>query len=220
MALKRLLVKVDLAGISFVLGVTEETILQWLKKASPKAQEMNEPLLRELTVSQVQLDEMWNFVERKHAHQANSDGESPASSQDGRQWIWISYAPEFRLILATFVGPRVSESALKLIPMTAAVVLGIPCFFNDGLSSSFSALIEVYPPWVIFPRPGKRGRPKEPVREPHPDLVYAQVIKKKKRGRLKELIYRVRCGSQRLEELGLSISTSLLERLNLTLRHA
>ena len=28
------------------------------------------------------------------------------------------------------------------------------------------------------------------------------------------------CGAKRLEELGLSISTSLIERLNLTLRHA
>ena len=32
-------------------------------------------------------------------------------------------------------------------------------------------------------------------------------------------MYRVRCGSKRLEHLGLSISTSLIERLNLTLRH-
>ena len=46
------------------------------------------------------------------------------------------------------------------------------------------------------------------------------MIKKKCPGRLQALVYRVRCGSQRLENLGLSISTSLIERLNLTLRHA
>lgn len=46
------------------------------------------------------------------------------------------------------------------------------------------------------------------------------MIKKKHKGRLQELISYVRCGAQRLEALGLSISTSLLERLNLTLRHA
>ena len=43
---------------------------------------------------------------------------------------------------------------------------------------------------------------------------------KKRQGRLQELVSRVRCGSKRLEHLGLSISTSLIERLNLTLRHA
>jgi hypothetical protein len=46
------------------------------------------------------------------------------------------------------------------------------------------------------------------------------VVKKKHQGRLQELVYRVRCGAKRFEERGLSISTSVLERLNLTLRQA
>ncbi|OQA19827.1 MAG: hypothetical protein BWY64_00602 [bacterium ADurb.Bin363] len=39
MALKMILVKVDLSGISFVLSVKEETILEWFKKASKKAKD-------------------------------------------------------------------------------------------------------------------------------------------------------------------------------------
>jgi IS1 family transposase len=163
---------------------------------------------------------MWNFIRRKHAYQAGPDGESPELSEDGRQWVWISFAPEFRLILATWVGPRTFASALQLIQMTAAVVLGVPCFFSDGFSCYLSALLEVYHTLKTFPRTGKPGRPRQLVKESHPELVYGQVIKKKQKGRLKELVYRVRCGSKRLENLGLSISTSLLERLNLTLRHA
>ena len=46
------------------------------------------------------------------------------------------------------------------------------------------------------------------------------MVTKKHQGRLQALVYRVRCGAKRFEELGLSISTSLLERLNLTLRQA
>jgi IS1 family transposase len=220
MALKMLLVKVALADIGFVLGVTEGTVLEWLRRAAQKAEEINAHLLRELPVTQVQLDEMWNFIRRKHAQQAGPDGESTEMSEDGRQWVWISFAPEFRLILAAFVGPRTFDSALQLIQRTAAVVLGVPCFFSDGFSCYLSALIAVYHTLKTFPRTGKPGRPKQPVKEPHPELVYGQVIKKKQKGRLQELVYRIRCGSQRLEALGLSISTSLLERLNLTLRHA
>jgi IS1 family transposase/transposase-like protein len=220
MALKMLLVKVALSDIGFVLGVTEETILEWLRRAAQKAHEVNVSLLRDLPVTQVQLDEMWHFIRRKHAHHAGPDGESTELSEDGRPWVWISFAPAFRLILATFVGPRTFASALQLIQMTAAVVLGVPCFFSDGFSCSLSALVEVYHTLKVFPRTGKPGRPTQPVKEPHPALVYGQVIKKKQKGRLQELVYRVRCGSQRLENLGLSISTSLLERLNLTLRHA
>ena len=37
MALKMLRVRVDLAGIGFVLGVTEETVLAWLQRAAQQA---------------------------------------------------------------------------------------------------------------------------------------------------------------------------------------
>src|SRR4051812_27395335 len=212
MALKMLLVKVALSGIGFVLGVTEATVLEWLRRAAQKAEEINGHLLRELPVTQVQLDEMWNFIRRKHAQQAGPDGKSSALSEDGRQWVWISFAPEFRLILAAFVGPRTFASALRLIELTAAVVLGVPCFFSDGFSCYLSALIDVYYTLKTFPRTGKPGRPKQPLKEPHPDLVYGQVIKKKRKGHLQELIYRECCGSKRLEALGYSLSTSLIER--------
>src|SRR5215467_10002127 len=220
MALKMLLVKVALSDIGFVLGVTEATVLAWLGSAAKKAHEINTHLLRDLPVTEVQLDEMWSFIRRKHAQQAGPDGESTDRSEDGRQWVWISFAPEFRLILATFVGPRTFDSALSLIRMTAVAVLGVPCFFSDGFSCYLSALLAVYHTLKTFPRTGKPGRPKQPLQEPHPELVYGQVIKKKRKGRLQALVYRVCCGPQRLEKLGLSISTSLIERLNLTLRHA
>src|SRR5215470_7501834 len=220
MALKMLLVKVALSDIGFVLGVTEETVLEWLRRAAQKAHEINTHLLRDLPVTQVQLDEMWNFIRRQQALQAGPDGESTDCSEDGRQWVWISFAPELRLILAALVGPRTFDSALQLIQMTAAVVVGVPCFFSDGFSCYLAALIEVSHTLKTFPRTGKPGRPKQPMKEPHPDLVYGQVVKKKHKGRLQALVYRVRCGAKRFETLGLAISTSLLERLTLTLRRA
>jgi hypothetical protein len=135
--------------------------------------------------------------------------------------VWSSFAPECRLILAAFVGPRTFDSALQLkLQMTAAEVLGVPCFFSDGFSCDLSALIEVYHTLKTFPRTGKPGRPRKPVKEPQPDLVYGQVIKKKRQGRLQELVSRVCCVAKQLEELGLSIRPSWIERLSLPLRHA
>jgi IS1 family transposase len=219
-ALKMLLVKVDLAGIRFVLGVTEETVLEWLDRAAHKAQEINAYLLRELPVTQVQLDEMWNFIARKHASEQDTRGESPETSADGRQWLWVSFAPEYRLMLATFVGPRTMASAQSLIEATAAAVKGVPCFFSDGFSCYLMALLACYHTLTTFARTGKRGRPKNPVMAPHPDLVYGQLIKQKEQGRLKTLRTRVLVGATRLQELGLTISTALIERVNLTMRHA
>ena len=52
--------------------------------------------------------------------------------------------------------------------MTAAVVLGVPCFFSNGFSCYLSALIEVYHTLKTFPRTGKPGRPERPVKDPFP----------------------------------------------------
>ena len=78
MALKMLLVRVDLAGIGFVLGVTEETVLAWLRRAAHQAEAINRHLLRDLPVTQVQLDEMWNFIARKQTWETDAAGESCA----------------------------------------------------------------------------------------------------------------------------------------------
>jgi IS1 family transposase/transposase-like protein len=220
MALKMLLVKVGLSDIGLVLGVTEGTVLEWRRRAAQKAHEINAHLLRDLPGTQVQLDALWSFIRRQHAQQAGPDGERREWSADGRQWVWISFAPALRRILAAFVGPRTFDSALQLIQRTAAVVLGVPCFFSDGFRGYLSALLEVYHTLKTFPRTGKPGRPQHPMLELHPDVVYGQVIKKKRQGRLQAVVSRVCCGAERLEQLGLAISTSVLERLHLPLRHA
>jgi transposase-like protein len=220
MALKMLLGTVGLSDMGGVLGVTEETVLVWLERATHKAHEMHAPRLRDLPVTHVQLDARWSFIRRKHAQQAEADGESSHLSADGRQGVWSRCAPEFRLILAAFVGPRTFASALQLIQMTAAVGVGVPCFFRDGFRGELSALIEAYHTLKTFARTGKRGRPKQPLKEPHPDVVYGQGVKKKRQGRLPELVYRVGGGAERLEKLGRSIRTSLMEPLNLPLRQA
>jgi hypothetical protein len=122
--------------------------------------------------------------------------------------------------VAALVGPRTFQSAWRLIQMTAAVLGGVPAFFSDGLNSYLPALIAVYHRLKVFPRTGKRGRPRKPVLEPDEELVYAQVIKQKKKGRLKALGESVVWGAEKWARLGLKISTSLIERVNQTFRHA
>jgi IS1 family transposase len=220
MALKMLLVRCELTAISFVLGITEETTLEWLNRAAAKAEEINQHLLREVQVTHVQLDEMWNFIRRKASGAAVAEVESPSHAEDGRQWVWLSFSPEYRLILAAVVGPRVFETALLLIQITACIVCGIPVFFSDGFSCYKEALLSVYGQLKEFERTGNRGRPRQPVMEPAPELVYAQLIKEKEKGRLKGLKEKVIFGAQKLITSGLNISTSLIERVNQTFRHA
>ena len=220
MALKMLLVRVDLAGIGFVLGVTEETVLGWLRRAAHQADAINHHLLRALPVTHVQLDEMWNFIARKHSCETDATGESGPDSEDGRQWVWISFAPECRLMIAAIVGPRTLDTAKEVVAATKARVAGIPAFFSDGFTCYLAALIAAFHVMTPFARTGKRGRPRKPRCEPHPALVYGQLVKQKTQGKLLTLSTRVVLGAERLTQLGLTISTALVERVNLTLRQA
>jgi IS1 family transposase len=220
LALKMLLVRVDLAGIGFVLGVTEETVLAWLRRAAHQAEVLNRHLLRDLPVTQGQLDELWNFLARKHARETDAAGESVPAGADGRQWVWISFAPEFRLMIAAVVGPRTLDTAQEVVAATKGRVAGIPAFFSDGFTGSLAARIAAFHVVTTFARTGKRGRPRQPLYEPHPELVYGQWVKEKRQGKLRTLSTRVVLGAERLTQLGRTISTALVERVNLTWRQA
>ena len=220
MALKMLLVRVDLAGIGFVLGVPEATVLAWLRRAAQQAEAINHHLLRHLPVTQVQLDEMWSFIARKHARETDEAGESLPGGEDGRQWVWVSFAPECRLMIAAVVGPRTLATAKEVVAATKARVAGLPAFFSDGFTCYLAALIAAFHVVTTFAPTGKRGRPRKPVCAPHPDLVYGQLVKQKQHGKLLTLSTRVVLGAERLTHLGLTISTALVERVNLTLRQA
>src|SRR5712691_417024 len=220
MALKMLLVRVDLAGIGFVLGVTEATVLAWLQRAAQQAEAINHHLLQHLPVTQVQLDEMWNFIERKHARETDEAGESLPDGEDGRQWVWVSFAPAFRLMIAAVVGPRTRETATEVVAVTKARVAGMPAFCRDGFPCYLPALIAAFHVVTTFARTGKRGRPRQPVCAPHPDLISGQLGKQKQHGTLLTLSTCVVLGAERLTHLGLTISTALVEWVHLTLRQA
>jgi hypothetical protein len=134
--------------------------------------------------------------------------------------VWVSFAPACRLWLAASGGPRTFQSALVLIPMTAAVVRGGPCCCSDGFRSSLPAWGAVEPQLKAFARTGKRGRPRHAGPEPHPDLVEAPLIQEKQPGRLQALTERVCGGATRLAAVGLKLSTSVSARLQLPLRQA
>jgi IS1 family transposase len=220
MALKMLLVRVDLAGLSFVLGVTEATVLGWLRRAAHHADASNRPLLRALPVTQGQLDEMGHFIARKHAGETDAAGESGPASEDGRQWVWRSFAPAFRLMIAAIVGPRTLDTAKEVVAATQARVAGIPAFFRDGFTCYLAALLAAFHVVTTLARTGKRGRPRKPRCEPHPALVYGQWVQQKKQGQLLTLSTRVVRGADRLTQLGLTLSPALVERVHLPLRQA
>ncbi len=135
--------------------------------------------------------------------------------EDDGTWIWISFASEHRLVLAHAIGERKQTVADKIIEFTKNRLASMPLFVTDGLKFYPNALLKHYGKLISFPLTGRRGRPKRPKVVPQEDLRYAQIIKQRENGRLKSVIRRVIFG----DNIDLTqISTSLVERLNLTLR--
>ena len=77
-----------------------------------------------------------------------------------------------------------------------------------------------------FPRTGKPGRPRKPVLIAPKNLLYAQVVKRRKKGRVVDITTRVIFGTEKAVEAKLkqspvsnAINTSTVFRNNLTMCH-
>lgn len=120
--------------------------------------------------------------------------------------------------MALVAGPRSQKSAHQLIEKTAHVLCGqLPLFVSDGLDSYGVALLDRYHVNVAYPPTGRRGRPRLPEKQPAPELRYAQMVKKREKGRVVGVTKRIVYGDDSTID-SKDITTSLVERLNLTLR--
>jgi IS1 family transposase len=135
--------------------------------------------------------------------------------KDKSIWAWVSFAPEYRLILDISVGFRTQQEANTFIAKTASHISNIPFFLSDGLSLYTGALLETFGHKITFSRSGKRGRPKKPIVIPDENLKYGQVVKVRQGNHLVQVVHRAVIG-QNIDPH--TISTSLIERQNLTFR--
>jgi len=128
----------------------------------------------------------------------------------------VSFAPESRLIIDFVLGLRKQYVADELIQTTDKHLSDPkPLFVTDGLKFYAESLLKKYSKWIEFPKTGTRGITKTPKIVPDNDLKYAQVVKNKKEMRLQKIEKKIIFG-QDIDQS--KISTSLIERQNLTFR--
>ena len=106
--------------------------------------------------------------------------------EHGDQWDHVVIDAESKAVIAMFCGKRTKENTEKAIQDLASRCNdGEPpeLFTTDDYSCYRDAFLHVYGAWVIPERTGKPGRPKNPF-QTEPDMQYATVKKKRKRGRV------------------------------------
>ena len=127
------------------------------------------------------------------------------------------------------VGKRTIKNAKKLVTKLDEVTDDtIPFFTSDELHHYERALLETYGIVREVPRQrSKRGRPPKPKLIPPPELRYAQVVKKRKKGRVVSIETAIVFGApEKVKKLleasptSKNINTSFVERNNLTMRQS
>lgn len=219
--LKALAEGLDIRATARVFELDPNTVQNWLAQAGCHLEAVSHYLLRDLQLSQVQVDELWALL-----GQSEAQGADPNPGRTKR-WVWVGFDPVSKLMLAWVVGDR-SLSCAQLLIHTIAGLLApgcVPLFLSDQWSAYEAALLTHFGHWVQSPRRFSRGRPPQPRWQPLPELQYAQVVKQRDKGRVVRVSYRVIYGSlERVQAIlnqtgiGQIINTAFVERFNLTLR--
>ncbi len=215
----------SLRATARIVQIDKDTASRWLDRAAQHCRLVMLYLWHNLHVTECQLDELWSFV---HTKERNLLYAKTYCQTYGDAWVWVAFAPVWRLVLAFVIGKRNQDSANLLLDRVVCVTDDhIPFFTSDQLPEYRTALLHAYGAWYQPQRQGSRGRHPKPRRKPLPSLLYAQVVKKHRRGRVVEVDTKVVFGDShaitaRLAASPVSriINTSFVERDNLTQRQS
>ena len=201
-------------AVARVEGVHSTTVQRWVERACAQAQAADQKLITDVSPQNVELDELYSFAGEKQPDEQESDPD-----EVGQHWTHIAMARESRLMLEVVVGPRTQQSATKLVEGAAGRLAPDcwPVWSSDGWEPYRFALTVAFAVLIHFIKGKGPGRPKEPEVVADPRLSYGQVVKKRVGRRPVSVTRRVIFGVEELIPLK-QISTSLLERLNGTIR--
>jgi IS1 family transposase len=215
----------SLRGTARIVEIDGETCRAWLERYAEQCRLVMLSLWQNLHIQECQLDELWSFV---HTKEANLGAAKLICQTYGDAWVWVAFAPIWRMVLAFVVGKRTQSNANLLLERVHHISNGeIPFFTSDQLAAYPSALITTYGEWIQPQRKGNRGAQPKPRQVAPENLLYAQVVKHRENGRVVEVSYQAVFGQEqeikeRIKQSPVSqtINTSFVERENLTLRQS
>lgn len=182
-----------------ITGVAKNTVVKLLEEIGLVCAEYQDKTLRNLKCKLVQCDEIWSFC---YAKEKNVPKDKQGQFGYGDIWTWTALDPESKLVISWLVGLRDSEHAKVFIKDVAERLSNRVQLTTDGFKAYLGAVDEAF----------------------GADIDYAMLIKLYGAENPGEGRYSpAKCiGSRRQSVAGKpekqNISTSLVERQNLTMR--
>ncbi len=207
-----------------IQNVNKKTVLLVLSKAARQSEKVHNSLLKDLTVSECQLDEMWSFIGKK---EKNLDAIEKIQGSLGDAWIWIAFDAVNKVFLAFKIGKRTLPFAIDIVQEVKRVTSRIPSLFtSDQLAHYANALLQVYGKKIFPLRKSKVGRLPKPRLIPPEDLLYAHVVKEYKQNKIVSIMRKIIYGDSakvgdilKKSLVSHKINTFAVERINGTIRH-
>ena len=174
---------------------------------------------------EVQFDEKWSFVYKKQEH---CDPLDPADAQRGDWWDHMAYDAEHKLVLCVVPGARTAEQAEAAVADVYRRTEGRPLrlMTSDAYPVYEDAILHVYGVEVTTTPTGRASRRMVPRKVGPPGLTYATVEKRRRLGRVVQILVHLIFGTLatlaaalRRSEVSRQVNVSFLERYHATDRH-
>ena len=174
---------------------------------------------------EVQFDEKWSFVFKKEEH---CNPQDPADAHRGDWWDHTAFDAEHKLVLCVVPGARGVEEAEAVVAEAKRRTGGHPVrlMTSDDYPAYKEAILHIYGSEVGTTPTGRLSKRMVPEKVPPPGLTYATVEKRRRLGRVVEILVHLIFGTfaalaraLRLSRVSRRVNVSFLERYHATDRH-
>ncbi len=171
--------------VARVFTIDPNTVLACLKQAAGHSEAVCQFLFHQLQLSQVQMDELYALLNQIQRGEVSASKAAVRLTRPHR-WVWVAMDPVSKLLVAVVVGDRSLAMAQTLVHAVVGVLAPgvVPLFLTDGLRHYTTALVTHFGQWVAVPSRCEQGPQPKPRWLPSPDLLYAQVKKRRRRKRV------------------------------------
>src|SRR6266566_7484460 len=132
-------------AVGRVFAVDPNTVLAWLLEVADHLKAFSQYFLRDVRVTQVQLDELYALLSAVKAGEVSA-AEAIERLERSPQGVWVAMDPESKLLLALDVGDRTLAMAQCFVHQVAQVLAPdcAPLFLTDGFRAYLTALLTPY----------------------------------------------------------------------------
>jgi IS1 family transposase len=189
---------VSIRATERLTGVNRETVMKLGARVGMGCAKVHSRLMRDLNVSRLEFDEIWQFVGKKRKAVRAGD---PATVGD--QYTFVALGGSSKAIVSYYTGKRTHEAAGTFARDVRARVLGAPEISTDGLNAYPVAIEEAFKTECSHGVVVKEFAAMHAGTDAHHRYSPGEVV---------SIEYRRVAGDPR------QISTSFIERQNLTIR--